>query len=123
MAKGNRRKPNLALQRRIIIEQTGRCGYCNSALDEKQIHFDHFIPHAYSQTNSDQNWVAACPDCNLAKSDRHLALEADLTAFCLEMVKLHGSFGDGWPEWPSFANLRHSEADLEPVFTPYENEN
>lgn len=112
MARSNKRKPSQKLKNEILIEQTGRCAYCNSALDEGQIHWDHFIPHAYLQSNPDSNWVAACKSCNLAKSDRHLRSEADLTAFCLDMVKSHGSWGDGWPEWPSFANLRHSEAGL-----------
>ena len=108
----SRRPISRKLKDAILIAQTGRCAYCNAGLDEQQIQWDHFIPFAYVQANYDDNWVAACAPCNNYKGSRHLTSEAYLTAFCLEMVKLHGSYGDGWPEGPSFANLRHSEAGL-----------
>lgn len=104
--------PKQVIRDRILIEQTGRCAYCNAGLDDQQIEWDHFVPYIYLQNNPDENWVASCRPCNRAKSSRIFASEADLTAFCMEMVSRHGSFGEGWPEGPSFANLRHSEAGL-----------
>jgi hypothetical protein len=103
-----RNLPSKAIQERIIIEQTGRCAYCNASLGEQPIHWDHFIPYVYLQNNPNDNWVAACKPCNQSKKARIFSSEADLGAFCLEMVSRHGSLADGWPEGPYFANLRHS---------------
>lgn len=98
--------PSKFIQARIIEEQTGRCGYCNGSLVDVQIHWDHFIPLSWAQSNAEDNWVAACEPCNLAKADRLMTSEADLTDFCLKMVKLHGSIADGWPDGSTTA-FRH----------------
>ena len=101
-----RRIPTLGIQADIINKQTGRCGYCNASLVDQIIQWDHYIPFAYLHSNPDDNWVAACLPCNQYKQDLHLASEADLTAFCLKMLKLHGSLGEGWPDGSTTA-FRH----------------
>ena len=104
--KGNRKMPGSFTQKRIIEEQTGRCGYCNGSLVDVVIQWDHFVPFAYTNTNDEDNWVASCRECNQAKGSRLLASEADLTDFCLAMLKSHGSIGDGWPDGSTTA-FRH----------------
>jgi hypothetical protein len=94
----NSRRPSKSVMYRILVDQDCRCAYCNIGLDEVQVEWDHFVPHAWKAVNNDANYVAACRSCNQLKKARYLASEADLTAFCLEMVKLHGSWGEGLPE-------------------------
>jgi hypothetical protein len=107
------RKPtSREVRAKIITEQMGRCAYCNASLAGEPIEWDHFIPHAWQASNANENYVAACRPCNQAKKARYMASEADLTAFCLEMVKSHGSFADGWPDGAYFEDLTHSEASL-----------
>lgn len=105
--------PAQNLRRKILIEQMGRCAYCNAGLDDETLEWDHFIPFSYLGCNPQNNWVAACRACNRTKSSRVFSSEADLTDFIVEMVTGHGSFGDGWPEGAYFKDLRHSGADLE----------
>lgn len=112
MAKRSRKPTSKAIRAKILIEQTGRCAYCNASLADQPIEWDHFIPHVWLQANPNENYVAACKPCNQAKKARYFASEADLTAFCLEMVKSHGSWGDGWPEGAYFEDLGHSRAYL-----------
>lgn len=82
----------------ILEAQDCRCAYCNVGLDEVQIEYDHFIPRAWRRNDKVENIVAACRACNQAKKARLFATEADLRAFCLEMIKNHGSRGSGTPE-------------------------
>lgn len=95
--KGRRSCPE-SIKRRLIIEQTGRCIYCNGSLVDAAIEYDHFIPYAYSGRNDKNNWVASCKRCNRLKSSRVFRSEADISEFCLEMIRGHGSIGSGWPE-------------------------
>lgn len=90
--------PLKAQKARAIEEQTGRCAYCNSSLVDLDIVWDHFIPHSYTLTNHDSNWVAACKTCNAHKYNHVFNSVGDLEAFCLSMVKSHGSRGEGWPD-------------------------
>ncbi len=94
----NSRKPSKSVQYQILLNQDCRCAYCNIGLDEVQIEWDHFVPHAWRGVNRDDNYVAACKACNQAKKARYFASEADLSDFCIEMVKSHGSWGEGLPE-------------------------
>ena len=91
-------KPSFSVRVEILEEQACRCAYCNVGLWEAQIEWDHFIPAAWKRDNSKSNMVAACRPCNQAKRARLFASEADLTAFCLEMIKNHGSRGFGTPD-------------------------
>lgn len=106
MGSPKRGKPSPRIQARLIEEQTGRCGYCNSSLVDQAIEWDHFEPFAYSNTNSIDNWVAACMPCNAKKKDYVFTSETALEAFCLSMVKSHGSLADGWPDGSTTA-FRH----------------
>ncbi len=94
----NSRRPNKAVMFAILQAQDCRCAYCNVGLDEVEVEWDHFIPYAWMRTNAASNFVAACKPCNQFKKARYFASEADLSDFCLEMVKLHGSWGEGVPE-------------------------
>lgn len=72
---------------------------------ETSIHWDHFVPFSYTGTNRSANWVAACPQCNMAKGNRHLISEEAIYDFCFEMAVRHGDRTEGWPEgaeahWP-----------------------
>ena len=96
--KSGRRKPNSILKARILIEQEGRCCYCNVSLFNQIVHWDHIIPFSYTGTNSKGNWSATCSDCNRKKNNTIFRNEDDVLAFSLEMIKLHGSLGEGWPE-------------------------
>lgn len=91
------------IKRALIIEQTGRCFYCNISLVGIGIEYDHIIPFSYLGFNPADNWVACCLECNRLKSNRILRSEADLAGFCVEMISRHGSIGEGWPEGASKA--------------------
>ena len=97
MANGTQ-KPSKSNAYKILTEQDCRCAYCNVSLNEVELEWDHFVPYAWRRSNAADNFVAACRLCNRLKSDRYFASEADLSDFCLEMVKLHGSWGEGLPE-------------------------
>lgn len=101
-AKGRGKCPE-RVKRRLIIEQTGRCIYCNCSLVDAAIEYDHFLPFSYSGSNNENNWVASCRKCNRLKSSRVFRSEADISQFCLEMIRAHGSLGDGWPDGASTA--------------------
>jgi hypothetical protein len=106
MGSPKRGKPSPAIQAKLIQEQTGRCGYCNSSLADQDIVWDHFEPFAYSYTNSRDNWVAACAKCNGKKNDLIFDSEGALEAFCLSVIKSHGSLAEGWPDGSTTA-FRH----------------
>jgi hypothetical protein len=82
----------------ILESQDCRCAYCNIGLNEVAIEYDHFIPRAWKRNDKVENIVASCRACNQSKKARYFASEADLRAFCLEMIKNHGSRGSGTPE-------------------------
>ena len=52
-----------------IFRDQRDCFYCNSTLDERQTHVDHFIPWSYIFEDEAWNLVLACERCNLRKSD------------------------------------------------------
>lgn len=75
-----RRKCPAWLKDRISREQGGQCAYCGlpigaiiCRLDRSPVTlqevFDHFVPLAYAQSNSENNWVMACQVCNAIKGD------------------------------------------------------
>jgi hypothetical protein len=94
----NRRKPTRKAQAEILIDQTGRCCYCNISLFGRGIYWDHIIPFSYSYSNKKINFAATCEDCNNKKSDLIFRNEEDVILFCNRMICSHGSLGDGWPE-------------------------
>ncbi len=74
---GARKVCPTALKITLIEEQQGLCAYClvpfGSVIQYGRrhklsvIHFDHFVPFAYTNGNAAGNWVAACNFCNLIK--------------------------------------------------------
>ncbi len=98
MSKVKGKKPGLTLQARILIEQEGRCCYCNASLLDRLIHWDHIVPFSWTGLNSENNFAAACVDCNKKKWQMIFRNEDDVFNFSKEMISLHGSFGEGWPE-------------------------
>lgn len=64
-------KPVSRRRREVFERSEGRCHYCRAtlALDGKW-HVEHMLPQALGGGDSPINLVAACPACNLAKSDR-----------------------------------------------------
>lgn len=94
----SRKRPTIKIQATLLIEQQGRCWYCNSSLFAEPIAWDHLIPYSYLDTNPNNNWIASCYLCNGKKSNKIFSTEQQIYKFCLKMIKSHGSFGDGWEE-------------------------
>lgn len=75
-----RKRPPKKDQRRILDLQENRCIYCGRYFGTVvyngkknvvlKIHWDHFVPFAYSQNNKEANFLAACNICNLLKCAR-----------------------------------------------------
>lgn len=75
----SRKKCPAVVQADILIEQDNRCLYCGLRFGDLvvrkgndwqwlEINWDHFVPHAYSQANPHDGWVAACHLCNTYKA-------------------------------------------------------
>ena len=97
----------------LLLEQEGRCAYCNSSLLEVEINWDHLIPWSYLQSSGGKgNRVASCDPCNAAKSNKIFRKESDIADFSFQMVKKHGSLGEGWPEGAESWKLQ-LQSDLE----------
>lgn len=64
--------PNVSKRRREIFDKSGgRCHYCSSQLVlSGPWHIEHMVPKALDGTDARLNLVAACVQCNLAKSDK-----------------------------------------------------
>jgi hypothetical protein len=65
------RAVKVSRRRRQIFERSdGRCHYCRKPLTlDGKWHVEHMIPRALGGTDDTLNMVAACPECNLRKSD------------------------------------------------------
>ena len=98
MSKLKGKKPNPTVQARILIEQEGRCSYCNASLLDQPVHWDHIVPFSWTGLNSQNNFAAACVNCNKKKWNIIFRHEDDVFNFSKQMICLHGSFGEGWPE-------------------------
>lgn len=63
-------RKDLSMYRDILFKefQENRCFYCGKKLS-KNIHVDHFIPWMFVKNDNLWNFVLACPECNLRKSD------------------------------------------------------
>ena len=74
------------------MTNTFRCFWCNSILDKKQL--DHFYPLAKGGTHTSDNFVIACPSCNMRKSDK------DPEVFAKEIGKsTFGLYEEDYHEW------------------------
>ena len=58
----------LTKYRKVFLEYSDHCFYCNNSLKSDHIHVDHFIPWSYIFDNNAWNLVLACQECNLKKS-------------------------------------------------------
>lgn len=66
---GKSKRKSLSKFRKILNEIDNKCFYCDSKLEEKNAHVDHFIPWSYIFEDNEWNFVLSCNDCNLKKSD------------------------------------------------------
>lgn len=62
-----RRKVSATIRRELAAG--GLCAYCVKPLPPN-FHVDHVVPLSKGGTNERSNLVAACPSCNLRKSDK-----------------------------------------------------
>ena len=53
---------------RLLVEQSGRCLYCNRELQE--YHLEHMIPVSRGGMHDDINLCLSCPSCNYRKKDK-----------------------------------------------------
>lgn len=61
----NKNKARRINKKRTVMQKTlGRCFYCNEKFPASMITIDHFIPKSKGGTNSIDNLVPACRDCN-----------------------------------------------------------
>lgn len=75
-----RKKPTDRAQRGILEDQDNRCFYCGLRFGEwyhdgkfareRSVRWDHLLPYSYSFNNNNDNFVAACQQCNGIKSAR-----------------------------------------------------
>ncbi len=49
---------------------TGNCWYCGIEVSIQNFHADHFVPLAKGGSNTRDNIVCSCANCNLRKSDK-----------------------------------------------------
>ena len=49
---------------------SGSCFYCGIEVDIQNFHADHFVPLAKGGSNTRDNIVCSCADCNLRKNDK-----------------------------------------------------
>ena len=57
----------LTKYRKVFLEYSDHCFYCNNSLKSNHIHVDHFIPWSYIFDNNVWNLVLACQECNLKR--------------------------------------------------------
>ena len=54
----------------IYVRDGKTCQYCSKRLQADELTFDHVIPRSRGGASSWENVVAACPTCNMRKSNR-----------------------------------------------------
>lgn len=65
---GVKRKQKREKYYRVLYREThGTCIYCGIPLNPKYVTYDHIIPRALGGRSTVENYVIACPDCNVAK--------------------------------------------------------
>jgi 5-methylcytosine-specific restriction endonuclease McrA len=95
-----RRTPPLKKRREVIERQGNKCFYCgepfgeyyirNGVAKKLTIHFDHFVPFAFSGNNDNENFVASCNICNSIKSDKVFETEEDARCYVEHARKRKG---------------------------------
>ena len=62
-----------------IFDRDGfTCKYCGSQSDTVTLHIDHILPVSKGGTNSQENLVTSCADCNLGKSNKIVGVVASI---------------------------------------------
>ena len=56
------------IQLRELIEGAKKCYWCESKINKKDYHIDHFVPLSKGGSHTISNLVIACPKCNLKKN-------------------------------------------------------
>jgi hypothetical protein len=56
-----------------ILESAGKCDWCADSILQKNFEIDHLIALSGGGSNTTENLVVACPDCNRSKSAKHPA--------------------------------------------------
>ena len=51
-----------------LVEESNKCAYCGKT--HSNLHWEHIIPKSRGGPDHMDNMVQACPECNLAKSDK-----------------------------------------------------
>lgn len=103
-----------------ILKRDGyRCQYCGASAEETELRVDHVVPRALNGTDSPDNLVAACVECNTGKSSTHpdaetvarvsakqfawrAAIDDALQAFMDEKAETDAAaddFADAWNGW------------------------
>jgi len=84
---------SLARFRKLFLERSDHCFYCNRLLRTGRIHVDHFIPWSYIFDDNPWNLVLACQECNLGKSS---SLPPE--TFVGELVDRDARYAETWNE-------------------------
>ena len=63
------KRNSLNKYKKVLLEMENKCFYCDTSLENTQVHIDHFIPWSYIYEDEIWNLVQACSSCNLLKSD------------------------------------------------------
>lgn len=68
--KGVKKPSDILRENKLLIEEyTDRCAYCDNQAKEG-LQWEHIIPSSRGGSNTIDNQVLACRDCNLSKGDR-----------------------------------------------------
>lgn len=78
---------------RILDRDRFTCRYCGRRAPNVELEIDHVRPRAKNGLDDDDNLVAACVECNRAKSDRLIELPGEWDS--LDMKFFH-SIDRGW---------------------------
>lgn len=65
----NDSKPLKGKYRILISETRCTCIYCGNPILPSAVTYDHIVPRSLGGRNSVENYVTACPDCNVDKDN------------------------------------------------------
>lgn len=98
--RAKRVKPSQAVRTRILEDQGNKCLYCDKEFGLKvlkgakivqlRVNWDHLVPYAFSQNNTEENFVAACQLCNGIKSSRCFDTLDEAKSYILNKRKQKG---------------------------------
>ena len=56
--------------RDLVASSNGECYWCESSIEEDDMHLDHYYPLSKGGSNNIDNIVVSCSHCNLSKGDK-----------------------------------------------------